>query len=620
MRKKLLMVGKCIGILFFGGVIGTLLLVLFSCIPVNQENIEMTRQTLYLEGKRPKANALYNQGGTFTVDFHPAMLDNGSDSIMLENAFAQGKNPLYMVMDMNAYPRYWHGYFLVLRPLLYFLNYNDLRILNGLLQTGLVLIILFSIRDVMKRKRYILVFATAYVLLTPLTLSFSLQYSWVFYIAFGGILFAIRKREFLLQRSHYIFFFLILGMLTSYFDLLTFPLITWGFPLLWWLVASGDKLKEEALGKVISSGIAWIGGYGGFWLLKWVIATPILGYNVITDGMEEVFFRVGGLTDFEKSVFQAYQKWETLYCNWRYYEFGIYAVIIAAWMLWAVYNSVRYGWRSGPKRGAFLLVSLSSVVWYLFLSNHTIIHAFFTYRIFGVGILGFLCFLMDSIPIEKDAGSRDWKGIFVRAFAWLVLASVSLCFARLAREDTFVTNGGEYREVPLQEGEVFKTTFVPTFDYIIQIGFCLKSEEGEGKYNIDVRKDSEVIYHLERPLSDYLETTYHVETVYWNLQSRGNYQLELSIQGSKGKNYILMTSEGQMPLSEYKGSSINEMPVGGQLVGSFLYHGKVCSKWKTTYAALMWMVFLGAVISLINGRINAWNHKKTEIDGMFHSF
>lgn len=88
-----------------------------------------------------------------------ASLDNTTDAIMLGNAVYQSEFPVYQAamkagraeldnehtqlalkkylnqdqgLTLTSYERYWHGYLVVLKPLLLVFNYGQIRILNGI--------------------------------------------------------------------------------------------------------------------------------------------------------------------------------------------------------------------------------------------------------------------------------------------------------------------------------------------------------------------------------------------------------------------------------------------------------------------------------------------------------
>lgn len=603
MKEKFSIICKCILILVLGAVAGTILLTASFFVPVNRENAASSLDMQYLEGEYPLANVLNNHGDTYFTSYEPAVLDDVTDLLMLQTAFQeQDENPLVMAMDMRNYPRYWHGYIAIIRPLFYFINYLDFRVLNCFIQLLLVFGLAFTIWKHTSDKRYVLAFFTSYALLMPLALPFSMQYSWVFYIAFGGSLLAMQKNKSMLEKSRYLYFFLIMGMLTSFFDLLTYPLAAWGFPLIWWIVSCGNAMDgKERMKKIILSGLGWIAGYGGFWFLKWVIATPILGYNVITHAISEVFYRVGEVDEYAKGLLQAYDRWEVFYTNWRHYEYTVYGVILVAWILWAVYHSFREGWRVQCKSGALFLIMGSSVVWYFVLSNHTTIHHFFTYRIFGVSILALLVYLLECIPAGKNIRRKRPAGQYAATLAaWIVFFLMGYGLTSFAKEDVTAIYGGEYQELTLKEGEALETAFIPTFSNVRNIGFCINEASGQGYYSVTLLEEEEALYRTDIPLSNHVDGAYFVEEVDWNLEAGKEYRIRISIHESDGETDVLITPAGVMPLNEYRNVSIG----GNQLtkqqpLGGIEYHTMVQSRLRRGYGALMIMTFLGAAAALV---------------------
>ncbi len=84
-------------------------------------------------------------------------------------------NPFVRVMNSyseyrGAYSYYWHGYVCTLRLLLLMFDYSELRILNGICQFLLVLLLAVIIGKE-KGMRYMFMLATSYFLLSPAGLS-----------------------------------------------------------------------------------------------------------------------------------------------------------------------------------------------------------------------------------------------------------------------------------------------------------------------------------------------------------------------------------------------------------------------------------------------------------------
>lgn len=604
--KSLKTVGCCVLIPVLGSIAAALLLTLAVLLPVNQEKAQASLEVLELEGEYPLANVAHNYGNRYFALFEPSTLDVATDYRMLYTVLTQSgeSNPLAAAMDMQDYARYWHGYLLILKPLLYLMDYWELRILNSLLQTALAVIIAIVIWEEKKQKRYVLAFLTSYALLMPMAVGQSLQYSSVFYLSFLGILYAVRHKSALAEKSRYVYFFLILGMLTSFFDLLTYPLAVWGLPLIWWFVALGDRLDgKQRVKKIAASAGAWVFGYGFFWVLKWILATLILGRNVIADAIESIFYRVGEVDEYAKALLQAYHRWEVLYTNWRVYENGVFSAILIAWVVWGIYHHLRGRWEGRPGNGACLLISLSSLVWYLVLSNHTTIHHIFTYRIYNVAILAVIIFIAESVPAHKaERAGAGGRGLAFRLVYWGVCGVIGFVLAMQIRENVDVIYGAEHTELEMDEQDVAEVSFVPTCSEIRSIGFCILSETGEGAYRVELLQDGEARYQMEIPLENHREQAYHEEDVVWKLSAGTEYTMRITPVNIGEPVRLLVTEPGNMPLNEYRSLSINGVEAEGQPLGSFCYHARVQSKWRIGYAALMCAAYIGFLGAGITGK------------------
>ena len=81
-------------------------------------------------------NALFEKEGTRTLEqdvYQPGYESgNPTESFIL---YEDGKKPLYT----TSYSRYWHGYLVILKPLLTVMGYLGIRGLNRILQTLLML-------------------------------------------------------------------------------------------------------------------------------------------------------------------------------------------------------------------------------------------------------------------------------------------------------------------------------------------------------------------------------------------------------------------------------------------------------------------------------------------------
>lgn len=604
MKQKLKLLGKNILILLLSAVTGTLLLTLAFMMPVNEENRQASYQILSEEGWYPAFPMMKMSLDTYFHSYLPGVLDDSTDSIMIYTAADTGAGkPLLRAMSMyNDYQKmnysyYWHGYVSILRPILAVMDYGDWRILNGWIQMFLVF---FMAHVVWKKKGlpFALLLFTSYILLMPAAVSLSLQYTWVFYIAAAGGLVLAGKCAFWEEKSRYLTFFMVLGLLTSYFDLLTYPLFTWGFPLVWLILLSEQEKGSLARVKqVVFSGIWWIVGYGGMWVLKWLFATMVTGRNIFEEAWAEVFLRAGVE---EGKAYGLMQRLDALYTNWKHYEYMTYMIILLAWFLWIVIRSLKHGWRTSPKNAALLLIGASSAVWYFVMANHTEGHHFFTYRIWGVSILAVLAILLQSVYTSLE--KREKNIVFIKdrrisVIGWAVCLVLSVLLTLTAREEIMALNGSaECRQVELKENASIRTSFVPTFSRITKLGLAMESESITGWYELTLWQDGQMLYQEEIPVEKDNDAAYREIPVDWKLKKGREYELEISAKDMNDTVYALITIPGLLPLNELRNLTVDGAAEEGQPIMGLLYRALPTSRKTLLFLVCSWMACAAAVM------------------------
>lgn len=241
MKNTLILFTKELGIVSLCAILGVAALAVTYLIPNRymQENVWASSIALYKEGL----------GAHVWQDIEETMLDN------------------YII---NNYGRYWHGYQTLLRPLLCFFTYSDIRHINMIVQLvlafGFVCILAES-----KERVYVIPFFGLYIFLSPVSLFSSLQYSPCFYIMMLALfgLFLGRRRWTDTGRNY---LFLLAGVLTAYFDFLTYPFITLGVPLIAYLAFEDRRLVTRQIDmrkNMLLYTFSWGIGYVGMWSAKW---------------------------------------------------------------------------------------------------------------------------------------------------------------------------------------------------------------------------------------------------------------------------------------------------------------------------------------------------------------
>ncbi len=597
MKKITETIIKTIGILVGGTLMGAALLAVAFALQVSESNQTESLAIIQEEGWYP---AIPVVSASLNEHFHsylPGVLDGGTDTIMLKTALQPREtNVVKASMDMNGYDYYWHGYVSVLRPLLAVFDYGEIRVLNGMLQLLLVVLLFLQIY----RKKglvYGLLVLTSYCLLMSLAMPFSLQYSWVFYIAMTGALFLSSKdRAARMDGMKLYWLFMGIGMATSFFDLLTYPLYTWGIPLVWLIL-----LREDGAGpfvyvkEVVLTGLWWILGYGGLWVMKWGLGSALLGRNIFESALYEVGFRLGAE---DTGAFGWTDRLEVLYSNWKHYEYKIYVLLLGCWLGYVVVQSIRRGVDANGKSKALALIGCSSIVWYLALANHTGGHHFFTYRIYGVAVLALLAILVGALGVKKESQMRNrWLVPAV----WCICAVLACPMALMAREDIDVTNGDRaYQKLELVPGEVGKMQFIPAFPTVTEIGICAETSAMEGECVVQIKAGDDILYQESIALEKYAGVTYATIPVHWKLERGKAYEMAICFEGADGATALLISQNMENPIGEYGETSVNGVSQGGQLLSGITYSFRPLSKFTLAFLAMTWcgILFAGYAVCL----------------------
>lgn len=237
MGKNLIILRNMTGILTAAICIGAILILAAYSLPTSRiyHNVEKSARIYELEGHAP-----FWAGGVIHT-----RIDNFTDSIMLMKATYPVENliqsaflnpswkfindspdapvdTLIDVMKNNRqadaenwyYPLYWHGYLVILKPALMISPVHDLRVLNFYVQFFLMLTALFLFYQLFGRN-LTLAFALTLLTINPVTAAIDFQNSDVFCIILLSAIFILRKNEFLLRGENYLYFFLLLGIVTE---------------------------------------------------------------------------------------------------------------------------------------------------------------------------------------------------------------------------------------------------------------------------------------------------------------------------------------------------------------------------------------------------------------------
>lgn len=396
-------------ILFGSILLGTILLWAVYYLPVMpmQKHMKESIEEFVQEGDNP-----------FLMDgYKGSSLDNSTDAIMLEHAVYKSDLPVYKAAMMaergdnadaeaqedlqiylqgkemdqiSTYARYWHGYLVILKPLLLFFNFQEIRLINGLFVMILTCIAIWLMYR-RSMKQGIAAFALALASLFPITIPRSLQFSSIYYIGILACIVLLGKYERLEEKGWWLYYFTILGILTSYFDFLTYPLFTLGMPMILYIAMKRLDLKEGFI-RIVQICICWGYGYVGMWAGKWVVGSVLTGNNILLDAAGAIGNRMSN-TVYEEKV----NRIMAVLRN-GYIYFNLYGVVLAAlllgWIGWYIWKHRNHICMSG----IVLMTGIAfiPIVWYLCTANHSFSHYWFTFRslsvsVFAIGMIPESC-------------------------------------------------------------------------------------------------------------------------------------------------------------------------------------------------------------------------------------
>lgn len=381
-------------------------------------------------------------GNELLVTGYPAtMTGNFTDCLMLEHAVYQSENHSVLEQALHMYRgesyqgeedgwqpgqslsdylkgvpqsreveygRYWHGYLVILKPLLLLTSFNTIRLFNSALQLFIAGCVVAGLC-----KKNASALATGFLL----ALSFlffsssyaSLSLSICLYLMLVFLLIQLRLDADLWKNKRYGYFFLISGMATSYFDFLTYPLVTLVFPLCVYLYLHEDCRGRYGVLRMFGYSVRWLEGYIGLWAMKWVLTDALTNSSIIRDAVDTLktrthsadgYSRIGGFFNVAWKNIQPYN-------NWCYVLIaGIGFVLLAGGM-------VRYGvrWKNWQKTVPYVLLALYPFGWFFAAQNHSAEHWQFTCRIMACSVFALYagCLKIREVP-ENGTDIRREEG------------------------------------------------------------------------------------------------------------------------------------------------------------------------------------------------------------------
>ena len=292
-------------------------------------------------------------------------------------------------LEDTIYPRFWHGYMIWLKPMLLFFNISEIRIINLYLTIalcGLCLILLYREFGWLM----CIAFSAVLFIMNPLLSVLTLQGD-ALTTPLAAIIFMIWKKDWLKENRRYVYFFLILGIITSFIMFLTYPLVTLALPLTVWILMNREGSLKELLTIGLACGLTWAVGFAFNWAAKWAVSYLLTDYNAIADAAERAArpYTEGG--SFNTTFYWVFMN--NLYViNVKPFKFvyRLTAVLLAAVTALTWYRKKEFSIRI-PAAVCLLIIALLPLAWYFVMRSHSAVHLWWSHKELAISFFALFC-------------------------------------------------------------------------------------------------------------------------------------------------------------------------------------------------------------------------------------
>lgn len=306
----------------------------------------------------------------------------------------------------ESYCRYWHGSAGVVRLLLLISDVETIRYI--LVTLGAILNAAFVFTLIRKKQVALgLTYVFAFILVNGFFALTCLEYAFVFLLAPISAIVLLTGRQ-MKQKRYAVAVFLVVGMLTAFFDFLTAETLTYTIPFMVYYVGvwESKKTKDKKSAQTdwnlfLQTGCAWCAGYAGMFLLKWLLAWITLGKEAFLSATEMAMERIGGDVGLTANIAgekaTLLQRWQGIWQRnagclyWGSQDMTpatlvvITALIVAVLgIFWYMAHKEKFAY---DKTKILLAVACIPYIRFFILSNHSYIHYFFTYRAQMVSVI-----------------------------------------------------------------------------------------------------------------------------------------------------------------------------------------------------------------------------------------
>ena len=315
--------------------------------------------------------------------------------------------------------RFWNGYVIILKPMLRFFNYSQIRMINLSLQIILMCAVILLIHKKLGFG-YVIPVILTWISLNPVVVSLNIFYSTIVFSTFIPVLIMLVFNDKIEKYNLYYLFVMLVGMETTLFNMNSSIAMPGAICIIMYYMLNLKKITDfkTSIKKMSLLAFSWLLGALGMWASNWILSSLFTDnyslWQAFTTAQERTSTR-GWMT----RPWAIRRNWETLWSDsgWRMcaYIFGL-SVIIYLIILMARKNIDVKKFNRKNLLDLFWLVifSLIPFCWYWFMPSHSCIHAHFTYRTFSIGILASTyipIYILKAIRIEGGSNEKQLRNI-----------------------------------------------------------------------------------------------------------------------------------------------------------------------------------------------------------------
>ena len=313
----------------------------------------------------------------------------------------------------NTYPRYWHGYMVVVKPLLLFFTSEQLRVLNLYVQFLLTFVALMLIYKCLGIY-YTYAFALIVMIINPITTVLAFQHTNVYVTMLLTIISILLFNDKLKQGSRYPCFFMLIGIVTAFFDLLTYPLVPLGMGLVIYFAVNKNSFVEHseksAIVRLMNNSFSWLFGYAGMWSGK-IFATILLtDYDIFHDAINALIMRTSHHNG-SIAVGEPITVLQTIIINVRSFCAGPIKIFLLLTFIYICYLIFKHSKKFVFNKVTFIsliFIAAMPFVWYAVLCNHSFAHTHFAYRELTITAFSVLALIIESVN-NAELRIKNWE-------------------------------------------------------------------------------------------------------------------------------------------------------------------------------------------------------------------